>query len=136
MSDVGQGVYGRAEDGARRYTIKADMTNRCLTIYLPQRWTESLLAQYLSDLRSWTGVMMRHGGYRGALVDVSDFGIQPQAIAAGHGAAMWRARAMYGVRAAMVAIGQRPKLQIKRMADEAGQRSFDRRADALDWLIA
>ncbi len=118
------------------YSIEADIVNRCLVINLPARWTEPLLAQYLSDLRSQTGMMIRAGQYRGALVDASDFGIQPQAIAAVHAGAMQRARTMYGVKAAMFVTGSRPKLQIKRMAHEAGQRAFDDRGDALDWLLA
>jgi len=120
---------------AAGYEIECHTDRRMAVIRVTDRWDAATTAAYARDLSAATRRMVAAGGYRGALFDVSAYPAQSDAVAAYHGAAMRRARWLFGVRAAMVVSDATVQRPLAALAEHAFQRVFDRRADALDWLL-
>ncbi|VXC42514.1 GAF domain-containing protein [Sphingomonas sp. 8AM] len=118
------------------HTITAVEQDKHLKIELSRFWSDRLIKLYLNDLRSETLRMAERGYYKGALVDASHYKLQTPAVARGHADAMKIEKRMFNAKAAVVLPKGNSNLQMKRLANETEHRSFDCKADAMDWLMS
>lgn len=118
------------------FEVTADPDLRMLRLTMRGFWDDSTMAAYLKAMRKAMGDLLRGGGCRYLLIDMTDYPIQSKQIAESHGEQLRATKQVEGMRVALVMQSALSKLQAKRVAADTGHRTFESEEAALAWLLA
>jgi hypothetical protein len=120
------------------YAIQVDAARSLLSLTLKGVWSEATCDSFERDLDAERERMTKDGlrpDWPPVLVDATDFGVQPQAVAARFTTRVQLFPAERHL-AFVVAPSQLKKLQLRRVAGVEAHQFFENRQGAVTWLFA